>query len=147
MRRVWAGAGITAVTMAAAFAAAAPASAAQQVQQASCSDLGQITIRTPSDNSSDNGGWSAGQILAGGTGHLIPTAFVFSATDDTTNQQLFNGTQIKGQGHANANQSTLTCRLTQQGPASVVFGGPVPPGVGSDDTITFTILVTAVPKL
>jgi hypothetical protein len=147
MRRLWAGAGITAVTVAAGFAAAAPASAAQQVQQAPCSGLGTITIRTPSDNSSDNGGFSAGQIIGGGSGHLIPTSFDFTATDGRTGATLFTGTQLKGGGHANANQPTTTCTITQTASANEAFGGQLPPGVNGDDLITFTILVTAVPKI
>jgi len=144
MRRLWAGAGITAVTVAAAFAAAAPASAAQQPQDLTCTGLGPITVSTPTENSSDNGGWSVGQITAGGTGHLIPTSFQFTATDNGA--PLFQGTQLKGQGHANANQSTVTCTQTQTASAYDFFGGQVPQGIGPDDVIVFTITVTAVPK-
>lgn len=149
MRRLWAGAGITAVTVAAAFAAAAPASAAQQSQSLTCTDLGPITVSTPTQNSSDHGGWSVGQITAGPTGHLIPTSFTFSATDDQTGVTVFSGSQIKGQGHANTNQPSVTC--TQQSPAGTV-GDLFPPdmqpaGTSPSDTVTFTITVTAVPKV
>jgi hypothetical protein len=147
MSRLWKGAGVTAVAVAATFAAAAPASAAPQTQQLTC-DGQLLTIRTPTENSSDNGGWSVGQIIAGGTGHLIPTSFAFSAYDVTTQTSLFSGTQYKGNGQANHNQQTVTCTQTQTGTLADLLGPgeTPPPGVNLTDIVTTTITVTAVPK-
>lgn len=147
MRRLWTGAGVTAVTLAAACAMAAPAYAATQTQQLDCGGH-LITVRVPTDNSSDNGGWSVGQITAGGTGHLIPTSFGFSAFDVTRQTPLFSGTQYKGKGHANHNQQAITCTQTQTGKLADLLGPgeTPPPGVALTDVVRTTLTVTAVPK-
>jgi hypothetical protein len=97
-------------------------------------------------NKSPNGGWSAAQIVAGGTGHLVPTEFTGSLYDETLGQTLFTFDQVKGGGNANHNQPAVTCTHSE----SVKFGeslGPgetLPPGTSAEDDVTFTLTVTAI---
>jgi hypothetical protein len=129
------------------LAAASPASAAPQTQTINCGRT-LLTIRTPTDNSSDQGGWSVGQIVSGGTGHLIPTSFTFSAYDSTTGTTLFDGTTTKGGGHANANQPQISCSQTMTGTLADLLspGETPPPGAALTDTVTSSFTVTAVPR-
>ena len=131
----------------AALLGAAPAGAAPSTQQILCGDQ-TLTIRTNNNHSSNNGGWSAAQIVSGGSGHLIPTSFTFSAFDVTTNTALFYGTQLKGGGNGNHNQSTITCSQTQTGVLADLLspGDQVPPGASLTDIVTSTFTVTAVQK-
>src|SRR4051794_33568565 len=66
-----------------------------QEQTLTCSNGQEITILSNTNNSSDMGGWEAVKVVSGGSGHLIPTSFSFSAFDNTTDQLIFNGTQVK----------------------------------------------------
>lgn len=134
------------------FGLASAASAAQSTQPISCDSLGPITIRTNGNHSSDQGGWSAAQIVAGGSGHLIPTSFSFGAHDDTANLELFYSTVAKGDGNANHHQQTITCTQTQTATVADLIAengpppGPLPDGVGLGDEVTVSFIVTAVPR-
>jgi hypothetical protein len=132
--------------------AASPAGATQALQQLSCSNGATLTIRGNNNNSSDMGGWSAAQILDGGSGHLVPTSFSGSAVDTTANVVLFSFSQTKGNGNANQNQQpiitcgqqgtmTLADLIAQNGPPP---GGQLPPGTSLDDTVVQTFAATAV---
>jgi hypothetical protein len=130
-----------------ALVAAQPASAAQSTQPFLC-DGQQLTLRTNNNNSSDHGGWGAGIVVDGGTGHLIPTAFSGSLYDVTTDTIVFDFNQVKGGGHANANQQTISCSA-EFGSTLGDFAGPgnpLPPGTSASDVVVFTIDVTAVRK-
>ena len=60
---------------------AGPAHAAQSTQTVSCGGQ-ELTVRV-NVNKSPNGGWSAAQIVSGGTGHFVPTEFTGSLYDET----------------------------------------------------------------
>lgn len=126
---------------------AAPAWAAQSEQPLSCDGM-QLTIRANNNNSSDNGGWSAAQIVAGGTGHLIPTEFSGSVFDVTVNREIFSFDQVKGGGHANSRQDTVTCTQEMSGTLADFLepGDTPPPGTAPTDEVTFTITAVAVLK-
>ncbi|MEO5608437.1 MAG: hypothetical protein ABIQ61_09800 [Ornithinibacter sp.] len=122
------------------------ASAAQGYQQLNCTDGSSILVRVPDSHSNDNGGWSVGQIVEGGSGHLIPTSFTFTLFDVTTDATIFSGEQLKGGGHANRNQTSVTCSNVESGTAGDFFGPDLPPGVSASDSITLTLTVGAVSK-
>jgi hypothetical protein len=153
VKRTILGAGLGAITLVGGLVvgtvAALPASAAPSTQTLDCGSAGTLLVRTNTNNSSDNGGWSVAQVLPGGSGHLIPTSFVFSAYDDTTQQPLFSFTQPKGNGHANHNQQTVFCSSTQTGVLADLLdpGEQPPPGAALTDIVTVTFGATAVPKL
>jgi hypothetical protein len=130
---------------AAALLAAAPAQAAPSVQALTC-DGQQLLIRTNNNNSSDMGGWSAAQVVSGGSGTLIPTTFEFSAYDVTVGQTIFQGEQIKGGGNANHNQATVTCTQSETDTLGDLLepGEQPPPGTSVDDEVTITLTATAV---
>ena len=163
----------TAVTVAAAgLLAAPPASAAPSYapnpaglgrapQTLSC-DGQQLTIVAPG-TPNDTQAWSVGQIVQGGSGHLIPTSFTFSnylvenSDGSGAKVTIFSGATSKGGGHANGHQTTVTCTggevfpetLAQavQDPSSGITGVP-------DDILSqygtyypaFELTVTAIPK-
>lgn len=112
-------------------------------QQMTCE--GQVlTIVAPS-TPGETQSWSVGQIVQGGTGHLIPTSFTFSATlaqysdgsGDTVT--LFGGSTSEGGGHANARQQSITCTASDvmpetlapavNDPMSGIDGSQIPPDV------------------
>jgi hypothetical protein len=137
------------VAVATGAVALAPAAGAAQSQMTLTCSGQQLTVRTNSNNSSDNGGWSVGVVVDSAKGaHLIPTSFSGSATDDTTHTTLFSFSQIKGGGNANRNQQTVTCTSTQHATLAEFLdpGEQPPPGTSPSDQVTFTITVTAVPK-
>lgn len=121
------------------------AQAAPQLQQLTC-DGHQVTLRTSDNHSSDMGGWSAAKVVAGGSGTLIPTTFHFSAYDDTIGRSIFDGVQIKGAGHANHRQSTVTCTQVESATLGDLLepGDELPPGASLDDEVTITLVATAV---
>lgn len=145
--KVGIGAAATAACALGAVLGAGPAQAAPSTQQISCGDQ-TLTIRVNNNHSSDNGGWSAAQIMAGGTGHLIPTSFTFSAYDVTTRTTLFSQTQPKGGGNGNQNQATISCSQTQTGVLADLLspGDAIPPGATLTDIVTTSFTVTAVHK-
>jgi len=122
-----------------------PALAAQQLQPLEC-DGHQITVRVNQDNSSDHGGWSAGVVIDGGSGVLVPTSFSGSAYDETAGQEIFSFQQFKGNGNGNHNQQTISCSDTTVGTLGSMLdpGEELPPGMSVDDVVDFTINVTAV---
>ena len=122
------------------------ASAAQSYIPLECSDGSSIVVRVPESHSSDNGGWSVGRVVDGGSGHLIPTSFMFTLYDVTTESTVFSDQQAKGGGHANHRQASVTCSNTDSGSAGDLFGSDLPPGVSAGDTVTVTISVEAVAK-
>ena len=125
---------------------AGPAHAAQTTLSITCG--GQpLTVRVNTNNSSEHGGWGVGQIVAGGTGHLVPTAFSGSLVDNAINQTLFTFAQAKGGGNANHNQPTVTCTASQTGVLGDFLnpGDTPPPGTSVSDPVTLTLIVTAVP--
>ena len=124
---------------------AGPAHAAQSTMSLTCAGQ-QLTVRVNTNHSSEHGGWGVGQIVAGGTGHLVPTAFSGSLVDDAINQTLFTFAQAKGGGNANHNQPTVTCRQSETGVLGDFLnpGDTPPPGTAVSDPVTFTLTVIAV---
>ena len=124
---------------------AGPAHAAQTTLSITCG--GQpLTVRVNTNNSSEHGGWGVGQIVAGGTGHLVPTEISGSLVDNTVHQTLFTFDQAKGGGNANHNQPTVTCMASQTGVLGDFLGprDTPPPGTSVTDPVTFNITVIAV---
>ena len=119
--------------------------AAPSTQQLTC-DGQVLTLRTNNNNSSDMGGWSVAQVVSGGTGHLIPVVFDFSAYDNTIDQSIFDGRQVKGTGNAQHNRPTVTCTQMQTATLADLLepGDPIPPGASPTDEVTFTIEAVAV---
>src|SRR5215831_15465343 len=130
---------IAAGTGLAAFAA--PAHAAQFTLPLTCGGE-QFTVRVPTSNSAPNGGWAVGQIVAGGTGHGVPTAFSGSLVDDAVDQTLFTFEQAKGGGKANHNQSAISCTASETGVLEDYLepGQTPPPGTSLSDPVTFTLM-------
>jgi hypothetical protein len=125
---------------------AAPAHAAQSTLPLTC-DGQHLTVRVPTSNSGPNGGWSVGQIVVGGTGHGVPTAFSGSLVDNAVDQTLFTFEQAKGGGKANHNQTTISCTASQTGVLGDFLepGETPPPGTSVSDPATFTLMLTVVP--
>jgi hypothetical protein len=124
---------------------AGPAHAAQTTMPLTCA--GQpLTVRVNTNHSSEHGGWGVGQVVAGGTGHLVPTEISGSLVDDAINQTLFTFDQDKGGGNANHNQPTLTCTASQTGVLGDFLGprDTPPPGTSVTDPVTFNLTVIAV---
>jgi hypothetical protein len=109
----------------AAAGVASSAQAAQQTLPMMC-DGTWLTVRTPSTNN-NNQSYSVGQVVDGGSGHLIPLSFTFTFTP--TGGPTFTQSSIKGGGHAGPQDPTVTCTATFQ-----------------DDSGSSTITVTAVPR-
>ena len=126
---------------------AGPAHAAQTTLPLTCDNGQQPTVRVNTNNSSEHGGWGVGQIVVGGTGHLVPTEISGSLVDHAIDQTLFTFAQAKGGGNANHNQPTITCTASQNGVLGDFLnpGETPPPGTSVSDPVTFTIDVTAVP--
>jgi hypothetical protein len=124
---------------------AGPAHAAQSAMPLTCAGQ-QLTVRVNTNHSSEHGGWGVGQIVAGGIGHLVPTAFSGSLVDNVTHQTLFTFAQAKGGGNANHNQPTITCTQSETGVLGDFLNpGETPPsGTSVTDPVTFTLMVTAV---
>jgi hypothetical protein len=124
---------------------AGPAHAAQSTMPLTCAGQ-QLTVRVNTNHSSQHGGWGVGQVVAGGTGHLVPTAFSGSLVDNAVNQTLFTFAQAKGGGNANHNQPTVTCTQSETGVLGDFLnpGDTPPPGTSPTDSVTFTLTVTAV---
>jgi len=127
---------------------ATPAFAGQTYQQFMCGDQ-LVTIRVNDNHSGENGGWGAG-ITDSGT--LVPTSFSFGAYDTTADQALFpTQTTMKGMGHANNTQQTITCSQQMSDTLANLMaqdGAPpegLPDWASPDDVITITMTVTAVP--
>ena len=139
-------AAVTIATGAGLVALAGPAHAAQSAMPITC-DGQQLTVRVNTNHSSQNGGWGVGQVVAGGTGHLVPTVISGSLVDNAINQTLFTFEQAKGGGNANHNQSTVACTASQTGVLGDFLdpGDTPPPGTSVSDPVTFTLMVTAVP--
>jgi hypothetical protein len=142
------GAGVLSLGLGLGVLNAVPATAAQNVQTLTC-DGDQIQIRSNTNNSSDHGGWAVAQVVDSPGGHLIPTQFAFSLTDDTVDPTtpLFSGTQVKGLGNAKPHSSTVNCTQSQTGTWDELQLGTPPPGVNPADTFTITFTATAVPKV
>jgi len=125
--------------------AAPDAIAAMSTQQVTCGNT-VYTIRTNNNNSSQNGGWSVGQVVGEQPGlHGIPVSFAGEAIDTTTNTTLFQFNQVKGGGNANQNQQVTTCTQTLTGTVSQLFGPP-PPNVNGDDSAVFNLTIGVVIK-
>ena len=124
---------------------AGPAHAAQSTMPLTCGGQ-QLTVRVNSNHSSANGGWGVGQVVAGGTGHLVTTEVNASLFDDAVHQTLFTFAQAKGGGNANHNQPTVTCTQSETGVLGDFLnpGDTPPPGTSVSDPVTFTLTVTAV---
>ena len=125
---------------------AGPAHAAQSTMPLTC-DGQQLTVRVNTNHSSEHGGWGVGQVVAGGTGHLVPTEISGSLFDNVIQQTLFTFDQAKGGGHANHNQPTVTCTTSDDTGTLGDFlnpGDTLPPGTSPTDSVTFTLTVIAV---
>jgi hypothetical protein len=127
-------------------ASAAPDAHGPQPTTLQCTDLGEVTILTTQNNSSDHGGWAAARIVSGGSGTLIPTSFSMSVYDTTQAEQLFGFTQPKGGGNANHNRDAVTCTQTETGTVADMLepGEQPPPDVPLTDEAVFTFTATAV---
>jgi len=126
---------------------AGPAHAAQSTVPVACSNGEQLTVRVNTNHSSQNGGWGVGQVVADGTGHLVPTEISGSLVDNVIHQTLFTFDQAKGGGHANHNQPTVKCTTSDDTGTLGDFlnpGDTLPPGTSPTDPVTFTLTVTAV---
>jgi hypothetical protein len=127
---------------------AGPAHAAQSTIPVACDNGEQLTVRVNTNHSSEHGGWGVGQVVAGGTGHLVPTAFRGSLVDNApnVNRTLFTFAQAKGGGNANHNQPAVTCTQSETGVLGDFLnpGDTPPPGTSVSDPVTFTLTVTAV---
>jgi hypothetical protein len=136
-----------AIVLPAGAALAAPgATGGPQTQTLSCTGgVGDLVIRTSNNHSSDHGGWSVAQVVSGGSGHLIPTAFNFSAYDVTTATTLFSQTQLKGGGNAYPGENPVTCSFSQSGTLADLMqpGDTVPLGASLTDQVTMTFGATA----
>jgi hypothetical protein len=87
-----------------------PASTAQSTLPIT-GDGHQLTVRVNTNHSSEHGGWGIGQVVAGGTGHLVPTAISGLLVDDAIDQTLSGEWPIDlPEGHQLAN-STERIRL------------------------------------
>lgn len=95
----------------AATGVAGTAHAAQQTIPLMC-DGQTFLIRTPTNNA--NQSWSVGQIVDGGSGHLIPLSFTFTFTP--TGGAPMSQTFTKGGGHAGPMDQTVTCSSTDTSP-------------------------------
>jgi hypothetical protein len=124
---------------------AGPAHAAQSTLAITC-DGQPLTVRVNTNNSSEHGGWGVGQIVVGGTGHLVPTEISGSLVDNAINQTLFTFDQVKGGGNANHNQPTVTCTASETGVLGDFLGprDTPPPGTSVTDPVTFNLTVIAV---
>ncbi len=126
---------------------AGPAHAAQSTVPVACSNGEQLTVRVNTNHSSQNGGWGVGQVVADGTGHLVPTEISGSLVDNVIHQTLFTFDQAKGGGHANHNQPTVKCTTSDDTGTLGDFlnpGDTLPPGTSPTDPVTFTLTVIAV---
>lgn len=142
----WPIAAATSAAVAALVVAGAPTALAAQSDQALTCDGVQLSVRTPDQNSNEHGGFSVGQVVMGGRGHLIPTSFTVGAYDDTQGFWIFGpNASVKGGGNANHTQQTITCTQDETATAADL-GGELPPGVDATDMVTFHLTVTAVPK-
>jgi len=137
---------VAAITIAAGAGLAGPAHAAQSTVPVACPNGEQLTVRVNTNNSSEHGGWGVGQVVAGGTGHLVPTEISGSLVDNAIHRTLFTFDQAKGGGNANHNQPTLTCTASQTGVLGDFLnpGETPPPGTSVSDPVTFNLNVTAV---
>ena len=77
---------------------ACPAHAAQTTIPVACDNGEQLTVRVNTNHSSDHGGLGVGQVVVGGTGHLVPTEVNASLFDNVIHQTLFTFDQAKGGG-------------------------------------------------
>ena len=126
---------------------AGPAHAAQTTIPVACDNGEQLTVRVNTNHSSDHGGWGVGQVVVGGTGHLVPTEVNASLFDNVIHQTLFTFDQAKGGGNANHNQPTVTCTTSDDTGTLGDFLNPgdmLPPGTSLTDSVTFTLTVIAV---
>jgi hypothetical protein len=125
---------------------AGPAHAAQTTIPVACNNGEQLTVRVNTNHSSDHGGWGVGQVVVGGTGHLVPTEISGSLVDNAVDQTLFTFDQVKGGGNANHNQPTVTCTASQTGVLGDFLGprDSPPPGTSVTDPVTFNLTVIAV---
>lgn len=128
---------------------AGPAHAAESIDTLDCGSYGSLVIRTHDNNSSDHGGWSTGQVVGGTAGqHLIPVVFHFQA-EIVNGPSLGDFTEVKGNGHADNQQQTVTCTETFGGTVADFFApDPVPAELSAftDSPVSATFTVTAVPK-
>jgi hypothetical protein len=159
MRRVFAAAFVAALAALAAVGgagAAQPAGAGPQTDTFIC-DGTPVTVRVApavgTQNKDNVSAWGTGQVVSGGSGHLIPVAFSFNAVDTANGVTLFSNTVTKGNGNAASAQPTIQCSQSQSGltVADLLQGEPLPAdlaqqGVQLTDPVTVTFSVTAVPK-
>ena len=117
----------------------APSYAGQTTDHLVCSGQ-DITVRVNESNSSEHGGWSVAQVVAGGTGHLIPIAVSGTATDVTLGQVIFSFEGPKGGGHPSSDGAE-SCTLHLDGTVADFYGPdePLPAGVALTDVVSFDI--------
>jgi hypothetical protein len=145
---------IAAVTLSGVFTA--PASAAPYTAVLTC-DGTEVSYRQQPSGSN----WGAVQVVAGGTGHLTPTAGYFELYDSTVGEVIWTSSSLKGDGYANHQQATTDCTnvVTWEEVVDgevVEFGGTLAdwlwlfeeltPGTSPTDEVTFTATFTVVWK-
>jgi hypothetical protein len=109
-----------------ALGTAAAAHAAQQYVPLNCDNGDSITVRVALAQAETS--WSAGQIVDGGSGTLIPMSFSYAFTP--TGEDKVTQTVVKGQGHAGPKDPVVTCTSTQVMP---------------EGTFTLTVIAVARP--
>jgi len=124
----------------------APSYAGQTTDHVVCSGQN-LTLRVNESNSSEHGGWGAVQVIAGGTGHLIPIAFSGTATDVTIHRVIFSFEGPKGGGHP-ASEGAESCVLHLDGTIADFYGPdePLPAGVALTDVVSFDITALVIHK-
>jgi hypothetical protein len=138
---------VTGLGAAGMLALASPAQAAQSTTSFDCAGVGTITIRVNTNNSSDNGGWGAAQVVTGG--HGIANSFGFTITDHATGtSQSFVQPKSVGNANANTTGTHTTCSQSQDGTVGDFLnpGEAPPPGMSASDPATATVTVGVVLK-
>ena len=123
-----------------AAATVVPAGAAQSTQTLDCAGH-ELTIRVNDSNSSDSGGWSAVQVVEGGSGHLTPVRFSGVLTDTTAAVELGAFSSERGNGHVPKSKAVTACTTSFDATVAdfVEDLETLPPGVALDDAASFTL--------
>jgi hypothetical protein len=102
----------TIVAVGAALGSTTVAHAATAYVPFTCDDGRTLLLRVPSNQAENT--WGAGQIVEGGSGHVVPLAFTYIFTP--TGGEPTIQTAVKGGGHAGPKDATATCTATFEDP-------------------------------
>jgi hypothetical protein len=116
--------------------------AGRQTMQFDCAGLGAVGIVMPPASAHDN--WSTAHLVDGG--HLIPVAFTYLVHDDTTDITLDDETVTHPAAHSQ--QATITCVASQTATLGdlIPADAPLPQGTAMTDTVTASLIATAILK-